>query len=320
MAACVIASMGVGAQGVPAAAPASGTLYGISFPALVNSIDPASGTLSPLAPLASVGPNPLVVALTADSRSPDLVALVGTCTVCPGPRGGGPMFWQLAKVNTETGSIQPGPVLGRPLAYSIAIDPANDQVWGLPQCVTLVCATQTVVVVDPSTAAETDVATLPVPSFFDSFVALAPKSHTLYIAIPVAGGFQLFVLNTETRVVTTGPSLGQAITGLAVDSSDGRLFATLGGVTPRVVAIDPSTGAQTVLATLNAFGLSYPTVDPRTHTLYAAGLVVVNSLGATAIVSVNDRSGAVTVGTPITGNVGPVAFQRLRGHAGDADG
>lgn len=310
VAACVIAAVGVGAQ-VAVAAPPGGALYGISFPSVVSSIDPASGALSPLVSLATVGPNPLVAALAADNRSPDLVALVGTCTVCPGPRGGGPVSWQLARVDTTTGSIQASPVLQRALAFSIAVDPATHQVWGITDCFT--CTSQAVVRIDPSSGVETDVATLPLSSSFDTLVALAPRSDTLYLAIPAAGTYQLFAVNTRTGIVAAGPSIGQGITGMAVDTSNGALLVLRSGLTQRVERIDPATGSHTLLATFNGFGLSFATIDPRSHTLFAAGMVQIQTSHEVEIVGVNDRTGAMTVGQPINAIVGPLAFLRPRG-------
>jgi len=311
VAATAIALIGVGAQAVPAAAPVSGALYGITFPATLVTIDPASGGQTQVAQLASIGPNPFVAALAADSRSSALVALVGTCTSCPGAKGGGPVFFQLAKVDPATGSIQASPVLQRPLAFSIAVDPATHQVWGVTDCST--CTSQTVVRIDPSSGVETDVATLPVSSSFDTLVALAPRSDTLYLAIPVVGTYQLFTVSTTTGIVNAGPQLGQGITGMAVDTSNDALFVLRNGVSQSVERIDPDTGGQTLLASFSGFGLSFATVDPRSHTLFAAGLVLIQTLHEIEIVSVNDRNGAMSVGQPINAIVGPLAFQRLHG-------
>jgi DNA-binding beta-propeller fold protein YncE len=308
VAATAIALIGVGAQAVPAAAPVNGALYGITFPATLATIDPASGGQTQVAQLGSIGPNPLVAALAADSRSSALVALVGTCTICPGPRGGGPVFFQLASVDTATGSIQASPVLQRPLAFSIAVDPATHQVWGVTNCFT--CASQTVVRVDPSSGVETDVATLPVSSSFDVLVALAPRSDALYLAISVVGTYQLFTVSTTTGIVSAGPQLGQGITGMAVDTSNGALFVLRSGPSQTVERIDPETGSQTVLASFSGIGLSFATIDSRSHTLFAAGLVQIQTFHETEIVSVNDRNGEMTVGQPINAFVGPLAFHR----------
>ncbi len=100
---------------------------------------------------------------------------------------------------------------------------------------------------------------------------------------------------------------------MAVDTSNGAMFVLRSGLTQTVEQIDPVTGTQTVLATFDGLGLSYPTIDPRSHTLFAAGLVVIQTFHEIEIVSVNERSGAMTVGQPINAIVGPLAFHHTHG-------
>jgi hypothetical protein len=311
-AASALAAMVVGAQIVPAAARSAGTLYGVTFPATIASIDPSGGTVNPVASLGTVGPNPLIAALASDNRNQEVVALVGTCTVCPGPRGGGPVTWQLARINPSTGSVAAGVQLQRSVVSSIAVDPATHLVWAVADC-SFACTVSTVVLVDPSSGSETDMATLPV-SPFDTIVALAPKTHTLYVATQVgAGEYRLFAMNTSTTTVTAGPSIGQGITGMAVDPSSGSLFVLRGAAQPTVERVDPLAGTSTVLATFGG-PLSYPAIDARARTLYAEETVFVGSLHETAIVAVNLRTGATATGQPINALFGPLAFLSVRRH------
>jgi hypothetical protein len=304
---------GAGAATPVTAVASDGVLYGITFPATLASIAPAAGTLNPLVSLGSVGPNPLVAALAPDGRSHELTALVGTCIVCPGPRSGGSIIWRLARIDPSNASIVASPPLQRPLAHSIAVDPATHEVWGVTDCFT--CASQTVVKVDPSSGTETDVAVLPAPSSFDTLVVLAPKSHTLYVAIAVLGTSRLYVLDTTTATLDAGPSIGQGITGMAVDPSRGSLFVLRGGLQNTVERVDPATGGSNVVASFSGT-LSSPTVDPRAHVLYAAETVIVGTFHEIAIVTVEDRTGTTTTGSPINAQVGPLAFLRTAHQTG----
>jgi hypothetical protein len=45
--------------------------------------------------------------------------------------------------------------------------------------------------------------------------------------------------------------------------------------------------------------------------LYTAETVILGSLHETAIVIVEDRTGAATAGSPINDQIGPLAFQRV---------
>ncbi len=299
-----VASVAVGVRAVPASAPADGTLYGIAFPSTVASIDPASGTVTTLVSLSGVGPNALVQAMAPDAKSGHLDALIMTCTSCPNAKGGGgPVFFQLAVVDPVARSVSAGPILLRPISQSIAVDPKTQSVWGVVDCDLIACASSTVVTIDPASGTETDVASLPFAAFFDTKVALAPKSHTLYV-LTFAG--QLFAVDTVSGAVVTDPSLGPNITGMAVDASNGDLFVLRGGPQPQVEQIDPSTGHSTVLATFNGLGLSSATIDPKSHTLFAEGSVV----GGFEVLSVNDRSGAVSTGPQVIQLPGPLAFLR----------
>lgn len=304
-AACVLASLAVGAQAVPAAAPVDGTLYGIGFPSSIMSIDPASGALSTIVSLAGVGPNALPQAIAADAKS-GLDALVLTCVSCPNPKaGGGPVFFQIAVVNPATGSVSASPILQQPIAPSIAVDPKTHAVWGVADCATTICSASTVVRIDPSTGAETNVATLPAAVFAEA-VAFAPKTDILYL-LTFAG--QLFEVNTAKGTIVTGPALGPNITGMAVDASDGELFVTTGTLQQQQVErIDPETGQSTILATLNGIGLSSPAIDPKSHTLFAISTVQLQTLTAGEVLSLNDRTGSATIGQPTNAARSPLAF------------
>ena len=299
-----VATVAVGIRAVPASAPVDGTLYGIAFPSTVASIDPASGTEIALVSLSGVGPNALVQAMAPDAKSGDLDALVTTCTSCPNAKGGGgPVFFQLAVVDPVARSESASPNLLRPISQSIAVDPKTHSVWGVVDCGPLACASSSVVVIDPASGAETDVASLPFAASFDTKVALAPKSHTLYV-LSFAG--QLFAVDIVSGAVVTDPSLGPNITGMAVDTSNGDLFVLRGGLQPQVEQVDPSTGHSTVLATFNGLGLSSATIDPKSHTLFAEESV----LGGFEVVSVNDRGGVVSAGRQVIQLPGPLAFLR----------
>src|SRR5260370_30884445 len=87
---------------------------------------------------------------------------------------------------------------------------------------------------------------------------------------------------------------------MAVDTSNGALFVLRSGLTQTVEQIDPVTGTQTVLATFDGLGLSYPTIDPRSHTLFAAGPVVIQTFHEIEIFSGKEPNGPVTVGQPLT--------------------
>lgn len=297
-----LASVAVGIRGVPASAPVDGTLYGIAFPATVASIDPASGTVTTLASLSGIGPNARVQAMAPDAKNRQLVTLVMTCTSCPNAKGGGgPVFFQIAVVDPAARSVSASPILLRPISQSIAVDSKTHAVWGVVDCDMLACTSSSVVTVDPASGTETDVASLPFPASIDTMVAFAPKSGTLYV-VTFAG--QMAAVDTVTGAVVTEPSLGTNIFGMAVDASSGDLFVLRGGLQPQVDQIDPSTGQSTVLATFNGSGLSFATIDAKSHTLFAEGSVV----GGFDVVSVNDRSGAMSTGGLVTQFPGPLAF------------
>ena len=301
-----VASVAVGIRVVPASAPVDGALYGIAFPSTVASIDPASGTVTTIVPLAAVGPNASVQAMAPDARNHDLDTLVTTCTSCPNAKGGGgPVFFQIVLVDPTARSVMAGQILLRPISQSIAVDPKTHAVWGVVDCGFLACASSSVVSIDPATGTESDVASLPFAAFFDTKVAFAPKSGTLYV-LTFAG--QLFALDTVSRAVATGPALGPNITGMAVDASNGDLFVLRSGLQPQVERIDPATGQSTVLATFTGLGLTSPTIDAKSHTLFAEELVTVGGLTALDVVSVNDRSGAMSTGQPVAQFAGPLAF------------
>ena len=87
------------------------------------------------------------------------------------------------------------------------------------------------------------------------FTSAAEAAPVLYgatgvTALDTTPASNLYTINPETGATTSVGSIGKAITGLAVDGTDGRLYGVTAGVqldgsARDLLSINPATGAST---------------------------------------------------------------------------
>lgn len=294
--AILVATLGLAVQPVPAAAPATGTLYGgtAAFPGAFVSVDPTSGAETTIATVpggATLGP------LVADPSTNQVFADASTC-VC-GAKGGY-VLDQIAVINPATGAIHLTPFLADELS-GLAMDSASGKLLALDD------VSSAIVSVDPSSGVETPLASIGL-QFVPGYVSMAENgaAHKLYMVLGTFNPLTLVTFDTSTDAVSSGPLLGQELFTIAFDSSAGVLVGVTVGTSPsELVRVDPLSGTETPIATYaSGFFPTMLAIDPVTHTSYAGGY----DNGVFRIVAVNDATGALSAGGPATA-LGSLAFR-----------
>ena len=92
------------------------------------------------------------------------------------------------------------------------------------------------------------------------FAPAASAAPVLYgatgvTALDTTPASNLYTINPDTGATTSVGSIGKAVTGLAVDGTDGKLYGVTAGVQldgseRQLLSINPATGASTVIGSL----------------------------------------------------------------------
>jgi uncharacterized protein DUF6923 len=295
VAALVLAWLAWASPPVAAATLHGGILLGVQGVATLVAVDPVSGKESTVADLSTLAFHPAISPLAASSRSSLIYAVGSYCLpTCPGPRSEGVPYSEIVTVNPHTGAIQVSAALASTIYGGIALDPATQTLWALTLCP---CATISIVRVDPTTGAETNVAALADPLGPElPQVALDPASQVLYVATTTNAGGELLALNTGTDTLSAGVNLATPVSSLLFDTSSATLFGVTTGAPEQLAKIDPATGTETPIASFGAnIGVIGAAIDSGSHTVFGD---VYNSLdGSVEIVTVNDETGTVSAST-----------------------
>src|SRR5579872_3135683 len=215
LAAVALASLGLAAAPVPAASPASGTLYAVANGgSQLVSIDPASGVQTTIADVSTLAPGMGLGTPVADPTS-NVVYADGAIAY----GGGKGMFVtnQIATIDTQTGSVVLSPVLQTTLTGEMALDQATKQLWAATWCYGCF---QSIVSVNPASGVVTTLATFPFLSTYPlTTLAQNAAAHKLYLAGGQYGPLNLVTFNTVTGALSTATMLTQPLGEIAIDSS-----------------------------------------------------------------------------------------------------
>ncbi|HSS61757.1 MAG TPA: hypothetical protein VLK30_09920 [Candidatus Limnocylindrales bacterium] len=170
-------------------------------------------------------------------------------------------------------------------------------------------AAQTLVKIDPSTGAFTQVANLNTPNQPQSTSLVSdPRDHRLFaLRTSVTGfdpntGFPIFLfellnIDSQTGLVVANPSFTGAVPQTFVfDTSSGTLF---GLTQTQVVKVTPATAAITPVANIpNPFGsfIYSMGIDSASHTIYVAREDISGPVGTNTsqVFSIDDSTGAIS--------------------------
>lgn len=175
-----------------------------------------------------------------------------------------------------------------------------------------------VVSIDPSTGAMTTIADVTAPFPGDALGDLAsdPATHQLFTVQttwtfdptqfpPLIASYQLVTIDTKTHALTTSPDLPQSLS-LAFDPSTHTLFGLTQCCPAQIVRVDPSTGGETAVATVDGAQLSSMAVAPDTSSIYIASTIFGAYPPTGVLLRVNTITGAVTTGPSL--GVGVIAL------------
>jgi len=288
----------------------AGTLFGIVLsPAEVAAIDPAQGTVTPIADLRVAGF--LAPGFSTSMASDPATHRLFLVRILFDFSTGVPVqINQLVTVSTQS----PFTVTSAPLAHPItalAFESSSGKLFGF----TGECCPNQIVSIDPSQGTLTHVADLVGFSF--SRIAVDPSTHLLYLASQSVGfppSSQLVTVNTQAiDSVTYAAPVTPGVRSLVFDTSSNKLF----GVTffpPRFVQVDAVSGAPTLLGNYYFGFFLEPgiTIDSASHTVYFVQDVFDPTLptGPVAhIAAVSDKSGAGVLGGSTGSNFAGIAFE-----------
>jgi hypothetical protein len=299
---CVSAALVIALSGafqpLPVSAESIG-LYGLSLTSL-DSVNPTTAATTLVADLSGLASNENIFPLVADPISQRLYARMSSCNPCG-----------LAGINsyyiiTITGSSAfVSPALSGDLG-PLAAQPGGTLLWAVTNCY-LCGTTQSVVTVNPMSGVETTVVTIPVPTYgpTDS-LALAPESHTLYLAVSGA----LYLLDTQSGTFSSHVALSQSLGEIVYDTSSGQLFGSTGG--NQLVRVDPLTGAETPVATLSAaYTLGDLAIASASHTVFAD--LTNNFTHVESVLSIADQTGTTSTSTSPASYLGALAYMDAPG-------
>ena len=293
-----------------ATAPGTGTLYAMTRSQNLVTVDPATGSFTVLSNLFLAG--------AVDSQMLSLTA---------NPLAGRLYGERFSFVNTSSGSVfqteiltisaSTGAVLNSvPGHYSaLVVDQSTGTLYGFD-------SSNNIVKVNPSSGATTKVATIGTSCVCIWSVDVDPNSHTIYVSAEDVSGpaesetTQIFTVNTTTGAVSPGVLLAQTVRDIVVDPASGQVFGVAESMTHDLVRIDPGTGAAVLVSEI------VPTADPNlgvnfglaadgaTHTVFADLETFDNTTGGVSdqVVSVQDQTGAVTVGVSSSDAITALAF------------
>ncbi len=289
------------ANPLPVAAAGGGTLFGFTGIGTVVAIDPSAGSVTQLANLFTPNAQSFPGVLADDPSTHRLFAardVVTDQTVFPPVTAE-----EMVTIDSRTGAVSTSPFLNHPVG-PLAFDPATGSLFG----VTSDCCSPELVLVDPVTGAETNLASIPGDAF--SAFAPAPALHTLYLISESFATFpatsQLISINTQNDSVAFGPVLNAGARGLVYDTSSATLFGTTFCCPAHFVQIDPNTGIETQLGSYDFGFFLEPgiAIDSATHTVFVTQDVFDPMLGPiTHIASINDQTGGGVLGPGARTNI-----------------
>ncbi len=299
LASLAVASLGLAAVPVPAAAPASGTLYAVANGTELVSVDPTTGAQTPIA---SVGPPAqpfLLGSLVPDPASSLIYANASYC-ICNGK--GGAVIEYVATIDTRTGTAGLSPQVSQLLSGGMALDPVTRHLWSVTACCPI-----NIVNVDPATGVATTLATAPIAAYvYGAEIAQDTAAHMLYVSFGQNSPLNLVTFNTVTDALTATTMLTSQLSDIGFDSSSRVLLGLTASSPNQLVKVDPASGAETPIATFGAASLALNlAVDSTTHTAYVDFF---DSSHVERIAAVNDQTGAMSVGAA-TANISGLAFR-----------
>jgi hypothetical protein len=294
--AATVSAASVTWQALPATAGTNGTLFGLNpAPGAVFAIDPSTGASTKLTdlPVDQTGQPPTFFGLASDPAHHLLFTVRAFYTDSTFTT----IRWQVVTIDSRTGATAMSPALARDVPSDLAFDPSTGGLFGVSGSQ----APQTVVRIDPATGAITHIADL--PGQFAGRFAYAPASHTVYVPTQEFVNFNVLnvVITVDTLTGAVSQSLGMTvpIDQVVYDSSSGVLFGKGGGPPASIFRLDPTTGAQTLVAPTQGTFFQTMSIDSAAHTIYVKNDEFPPTGGSVvqSIQSVNDQTGAYTVGT-----------------------
>src|SRR5262249_30404479 len=153
-------------------------------------------------------------------------------------------------VDTRTGTVLTSPIL-TPTVESLEFDPIAGALFGLAHSGDGLA----LVAIDPATGTQTLVGTLPSGVRVNSRASTIDPQHHRYIChrhtFRAGRPSRLYAVDTRTGAVLTSPLLTPTVESLEFDPIAGALVGLAhNGNGLALVAIDPTTGTQTLVATL----------------------------------------------------------------------
>lgn len=295
----VVAALGlalgqVGSHPLPAAAASStGTLFGLGM-TVVLKIDPATGVATTFANLPAIPPtemNPSFNGLASDPVGHRLFTVRSSISADFTTQ-----FYNLVTIDTQTASTSVGPDMAQG-APDLVYDTSGGALYG----VTNFCCPFQLVRIDPATGVQTHIADL--PGVQESFMAIAPAKHVIYMASQsfVLGQFQpvlnMLTVDTTTGAIATSPPLTTGAFAFAYDTSTGTLLAKSFCCPANLLQIDPATGAEATVSTTDlGYGSGFA-MDSASHSIYMTQDVSTGFSFYQLLQSVNDQTGVVSVST-----------------------
>jgi len=306
----VIVALPLLAQPARAAAAGTGTLFGLGRTSVLT-IEPGTGASSTFVnlPTVDVFPGAAYNLLVSDAASHRLFTVR---TVYSQQPEGLTATYQLVTVNTADPTAAPtvSPDMTSGIT-GLVYDPSSHSLFGQ----TNMCCPFQLVRIDPATGAQTHFADI--PGLQPLFMAIAPAKRAIYMPIEDFSQFPpvntIATFDTVTGVVSQSPPMASGIFALEYDSNSGGLFGKTFCCPGRIVRVDPTTGAQTLVTPNLGLG-SGITIDASSHKIYMTD----DELGAFSfdqfIQAVDLESGALTKSTgtlPANTYVASLAFEAV---------
>ena len=281
-----------------AAAPATGTLFGVAGGAVVVSVNPTTAALTTIVTL-DINPANVrgYTGLANDPATHRLFMIqniVVDGTVSPPVTA-----FRVVTIDSQTRVVTFSPNLTSAVGDTV-FDTSSGTLIGMT-------AGSQLVRVDPTTGVITPLATLAGSRF--SPMVLSAATHSLYIAsssTTFPPTTVILTVDTLNWTISQSPTLNMSVFTLAYDSSSRALFGKTHccwqGPNPpgHLVRIDPATGAEIGVGPDLYLGGAF-TIDPATHTVFTTRDV----LGAFSfdeyIWSINNQTGAYSSSPALPG-------------------
>jgi len=281
-------------QPIPAAAATNtGTLVGMNRTA-VYKIDTTSGALTAFAALPPPPPTQMLPSFNGLASDPIGHRLFAVRSSISSDFSA--QFYDLVTIDTQSAAVSVSPDMAQG-APELAYDTSANALFGITNS----CCPFQLVRIDPVTGVQTHIADL--PGVQESNMAVAPSKHAIYMSSEsfVLGQFQpvvnVIAVDESTGAITTSPALPTGAFQVAYDTSTSTLFTKSFCCPSVLLKVDPVTGVETTVPTTDlGFGSGFA-MDSASHNIYMTQDVF-NSFGFFQLLqSVNDQSGAVSVGS-----------------------